>query len=140
MKKKTIICMLVLCCTMLPVMGGEPKIYISKDYKGEALAEFLPSKNGMLIQSNGEFLSISEACDLAETELAGMILGKKTKLTKEENFLIWSALNEYELLDGEVYIVGISTPPYAEGLWFQVMITDNGNGYTWYGGWQIKGW
>lgn len=132
--------MLVLCCTMLPVMGGEPKIYISKDYKGEALAEFLPSKNGMLIQSNGEFLSISEACDLAETELAGMILGKKTKLTKEENFLIWSALNEYELLDGEVYIVGISTPPYAEGLWFQVMITDNGNGYTWYGGWQIKGW
>lgn len=140
MKKKTIIYMLVLCCTMLPVMAGGPKTYISMDYKGEALAEFLPSKNGMLIQSNGEFLSISEACDLAETELAGMILGKKTKLTKEENFLIWSALNEYELLDGEVYIVGISTPPYAEGLWFQVMITDNGNGYTWYGGWQIKGW
>lgn len=140
MKKKTIICMLVLCCTMLPVMAAWPKFYYdySRGYKGEAYAEFLPSKNGMLIQSNGEFLSISEACDLAETEQPGIILGKKTKLTKEENFLIWSALNEYELLDGEVYFVGISTPPYAEGLLFLVMITDNGNGYTWYGGWQIK--
>ena len=140
MKRKTIICMLVLCCTMLPVMAVEPKIYISKDYKGEAGAEFLPSKNGMLIQSNGEFLSISEACDLVEAEQTGMILGQKTKLTKEENFLIWSALNEYELLDGEVYFVGISTPPYAESLLFLVMITDNGNGYTWYGGWQMKRW
>ena len=138
MKKKTIICMLVLCCTMLPVMAGGPKTYISMDYKGEALAEFLPSKNGMIIQPNGEFRSISEACDLLETELAGMILGKKTKLTKEENFLIWSALNEYELLDGEVYIVEISTPPYAEGLGVLAMITDNGNGYTWYGGWRVK--
>ena len=140
MKKKTIIYMLVLCCTMLPVMAGEPKIYISKDYKGEALTGFLPSKNGMLIQSNGEFLSISEACDLVATEHTGKILGKKTKLTKEENFLIWSALNEYELLDGEIYLVVISTPPYTETLSFLVMITDNGNSYTWYGGWQIKGW
>ena len=140
MKKKTIICMLVLCCTMLPVMAGGPKTYMLMDYKGEALAEFLPSKNGMLIQSNGEFLSISEACDLVATEQTGMILEKKTKLTKEENFLIWSALNEYELLDGEVYFVVISTPPYTEALSFLVMITDNGNGYTWYGGWQIKGW
>lgn len=138
MKKKTIIYMLVLCCTMLPVIAGEPKIYISKDYKGEALAEFLPSKNGMLIQSNGEFLSISEACDLVATEQTGMILGKKTKLTKEENFLIWSALNEYELLDGEIYLVVISTPPYTEALSFLVMITDNGNSYTWYGGWRVK--
>ena len=142
MKKKTIICMLVLCCTMLPVMAGGPKTYISMDYKGEALAEFLPSKNGILIRPNGEFQSISEVCDMYETELgmSGMILEKKTKLTKEENFLIWSALNEYELLDGEVYFVAISTPPYTEALSFLVMITDNGNGYTWYGGWQIKGW
>lgn len=140
MKKKTIIYMLVLCCTMLPVMAGEPKIYISKDYKGEALAGFLPSKNGMLIQSNGEFLSISEVCDFVATEYTGKILGKKTKLTKEENFLIWSALNEYELLDGEIYLVVISTPPYTETLSFLVMITDNGNSYTWYGGWQIKEW
>ena len=140
MKKKTIICMLVLCCTMLPVMAGEPKIYISMDYKGKALAEFLPSKNGILIRPNGEFQSISEFCDMYETELgmSGMILEKKTKLTKEENFLIWSALNEYELLDGEVYFVVISTPPYTEALAFLVMITDNGNGYTWYGGWQAK--
>ena len=132
--------MLVLCCTMLPVMAAEGKFYrdYSKGYKGEALAEFLPSKNGMLIQSNGEFLSISEACDLVATEQTGMILEKKTKLTKEENFLIWSALNEYELLDGEVYIVAISTPPYTEVLSFLVMITDNGNGYTWYGGWRVK--
>ena len=132
--------MLVLCCTMLPVMAREPKIYISKDYKGMAWAEFLPSKNGILIRPNGEFQSISEVCDMYETELgmSGMILEKKTKLTKEENFLIWSALNEYELLDGEVYFVAISTPPYTEVLSFLVMITDNGNGYTWYGGWRVK--
>ena len=73
--------MVLLCCTMLPVMAREPKIYISKDYKGEALAEFLPSENGMLIQSNGEFLSISEACDLVAPEQTGMTLEKKTKLT-----------------------------------------------------------
>ena len=140
MKKKTIICMLVLCCTMLPVLAGGPKFYYdySSGYKGEALAEFLPSKNGMLIQSNGEFLSISEACDLVAPEQTGMTLEKKTKLTKEENFLIRSALNEYELLDGELYLVVISTPPYTEALSFLVMITDNGNGYTWYGGWRVK--
>ena len=139
--KKKLVCMVLLCCTMLPVMAAEGKIYRDyiNGYSGYAIAEFLPSKNGMLIhQSNGEFLSISEACDLLATELAGMILGKKTKLTKEENFLIWSALNEYELLDGEVYIVDIRTPPYTEVLGVLVMITDNGNGYTWYGGWRVK--
>ena len=139
--KKKLVCIVVLCCTMLPVMAAEGKIYRDyiNGYSGYAIAEFFPSKNGMLIhQSNGEFLSISEACDLVATELAGMILGKKTKLTKEENFLIWSALNEYELLDGEVYTVEISTPPYTEVLGVLVMITDNGNGYTWYGGWRLK--
>lgn len=138
--KKKLVCMVLLCCTMLPVMAAEEKIYRDyiNGYSGYAVVEFLPSKNGMLIQSNGEFLSISEVCDLVATELAGMILGKKTKLTKEENFLIWSALNEYELLDGEVYIVEISTPPYTEDLGVLVMITDNGNGYTWYGGWRMK--
>ena len=78
--------MLVLCCTMLPVMAGGPKTYISMDYKGEALAEFLPSKNGMLIQSNGEFLSISEACDLVATEQTGMILEKKNKTYERRKF------------------------------------------------------
>lgn len=145
MKKKTILCMVLLCCTMLPVMAAEEKIYRDyiNGYSGYAIAEFLPSKNGMIIhQSNGEFLSISEVCDLLATELAGMILGKKTKLTKEENFLIWSALNEYELLDGEVYMVGITTDPSigydAEFLLFLVTITDNGRGYTWYGGLRCK--
>ena len=88
MKKKTIICTLVLCCTMLPVMAGGPKFYYdySSGYKGEALAEFLPSKNGMLIQSNGEFLSISEACDLVAPEQTGMTLEKKQNLRKKKIF------------------------------------------------------
>ena len=86
MKKKTILCMVLLCCTMLPVMAGGPKTYMLMDYKGEALAEFLPSKNGMLIQSNGEFLSISEACDLVATEQTGMILEKKNKTYERRKF------------------------------------------------------
>lgn len=146
MKKKTILCMVLLCCTMLPVMAAEEKIYRDyiNGYSGSAMAIFLPSKNGIVTGSNGKPLSLPEVCDSIETgAMEGLIkLGKREKLTKEENFLIWSALNEYELLDGEVYMVGITTDPSigydAEFLLFLVTITDNGRGYTWYGGFRYK--
>ena len=141
MKKKTIICMLVLCCTMLPVMARGPKFYYdySRGYKGGGVALF-ENKTASIYDET----LLREVFDNYERKMQeefGWVRGRDDiKITKEDSFLLWSALNEYELLDGELYFVVISTPPYTEVLSFLVMITDNGNGYTWYGGWQIKGW
>ena len=146
MKKKQIICIVVLCCTMLPVMATEGKIYrdYSNGYAGYAVAEFWPSKNGIVTDRDGVSRSLSEFCDFYETEIKshGTFLGKKEKLTKEETFLIWSALDEYELLNGEVYVVIITTDQVlgdgVEFSYFLVTIADNGRSCTPYGGWVIN--
>ena len=144
--KKKLVCIVVLCCTMLPVMAAEGKIYRDyiNGYSGYAIAEFFPSKNGIVTDRDGVSRSLSEFCDFCETEIKskGTFLGKKEKITKEENFLIWSALNEYELLDEEVYVVIITTDQVlgdgVEFSCFLVTIKNNGRNCTPYGSWVIN--
>ena len=57
------------------------------------------------------------------------------KLSKSENFLLWSALNEYNYSDNEIYSVTIQQG--MQILQLIVVIRENGNSVDWYGGWYI---
>lgn len=136
MKKKTILCMVLLCCTMLPVMAGGPKFYYdySRGYKGEAFALF-ENKTASVYDET----LLREVFDNYERMIQGgygWVRGRDNiKITKEDNFLIWSALNEYELSDGEVYAVFVSPRNNLKGnvmLFFSVMITNNGNNFKYF--------
>lgn len=130
MKKKTIICMLVLCCTLLPVMAGGPKFYYdySRGYKGEAFALF-ENKTASIYDET----LLREVFDNYERKMQeefGWVRGRDDiKITKEDSFLLWSALNEYDLSAGEIYAVFVSPRNNLVGhlIFFSVMITDNGN-------------
>ena len=54
------------------------------------------------------------------------------KLSRQENFLLWSALNQYNYSNNEVYSVIIQQG--YECLNLIVVIKDNGNSCDWYGG------
>lgn len=59
------------------------------------------------------------------------------KLSKEENFLLWSALNEYELSDGDMYSVtctsSLQPGPKPTSKYFSIVIINNGNSFKWVG-------
>ena len=117
MKKKTIICMVLLCCTMLPVMAVEGKVYRDylNGYGGIAWAIF---EDRIELRYNGERDLLSELLHkydlimqeiVVPTTLPDFVRTRyDVKLTKEEIFLLWSALHEYELSDGEMYAVNLS--------------------------------
>ncbi|MBO5729591.1 MAG: hypothetical protein J6R67_00140 [Treponema sp.] len=130
MKKKTIIYMLVLCCTMLPVMAGGPKFYYdySRGYKGEAYA-FFKNKTASIYDET-LLREIFDNYERKMQELYGWVRVRgDIKITKEDSFLLWSALNEYDLSTGEIYVVYVYPEnKLVESLIFlSVMITDNGN-------------
>ncbi|MBD5426054.1 MAG: hypothetical protein HDR38_00630 [Treponema sp.] len=56
------------------------------------------------------------------------------KLSKEERFLIWKALNEYSLKGREVYYVTVKCDNSKEFLNLLVEIYSNGKGFSDYGG------
>ena len=130
MKKKTILCMVLLCCTILPVMARGPKFYYdySRGYKGGGVALF-ENKTASIYDET----LLREVFDNYERKMQeefGWVRGRDDiKITKEDSFLLWSALNEYDLSTGEIYAVFV-TPINNLGrylIFFSVMITDNGN-------------
>lgn len=57
------------------------------------------------------------------------------KLSKRNVWLCWQALNEYDISDGEAYIIGICKDGMcsSEGIVLYVTITDNGKSFTYWG-------
>ena len=139
MKKKTILCMILLCCTMLPVMAAEGKFYrdYSKGYKGIAMVTFegrtesrYDGKRDLLLEVLDKYDRIFQET-VIPTVLHDCIRGVyNARLTKEETFLLWSALHEYELSDGEMYAGILSAENqfgmYSSFMVVAVIITSNG--------------
>lgn len=57
------------------------------------------------------------------------------KISKQENYLLWSALSMYNYSDGEVYAVTIQQGKEILNLF--VVIKDGGKSCSQYGGWYI---
>ena len=57
-----------------------------------------------------------------------------TKLSKSNVWLCWQALHEYDISDGESYIVFMYKEPFSpEGIALYVTITNNGTSFTYWG-------
>ena len=141
---KKLICLAVVMPLVVAVCSGQMKYYSDwQGHSGYAVAEYCTTHDPSVFNKQS-FLDdrFRESLDdLAEgvKSLGYAKSGDIKKLSKQENFLIWSALNEYELLDGEVYKVvtysSDSTDPYRQA--FFVCIMNNGKSFKW-GGIEIR--
>ena len=60
------------------------------------------------------------------------------KMSKQENYLLWQALKEYDYQEGEVYVVAITPQGAIEILNLLVVIINNGDSLNWYGGFYVS--
>ena len=93
-------------------------------YSGSAFATFKGTVTG---SSEQEILSFSEeAINTIATKTGLSFLGQNYKLSKEEIFLLWSALDEYNYKKDELYFVQIAhDPKYGPFLSLAVVINDD---------------
>lgn len=80
----------------------------------------------------------SQEASQAEAFLQSDIVGYCRKLSKTENFLIWSALAEYDYVENEVYGIVVQDAGNDTALTVVVQIVDNGKSFRWYGGFYTK--
>jgi len=117
MKRKLALCMVL--GTLAFFAFAEAKYY--EDYwsgfKGAAVAAY-EGKSGFEIQWDRSFEMLQQ---LLINE--GFIFSMQHKLSKEESWLLWQVLGEYEYEDGEVYSVYISSQ--TQELYLLVRITNN---------------
>jgi hypothetical protein len=101
--------------------AGEPEVI----FFGNARTETSALENGMTFSEIGNSLI---------NELVGKGYYKLSKLPNDLSSLVWSALNQYTLEDGDVFMVWAGytwTSPKQFGL--VLKITDNGKSFTYYG-------
>ncbi|MCL2705110.1 MAG: hypothetical protein FWE72_02755 [Spirochaetaceae bacterium] len=88
--------------------GYAVAIYIDKNPDNEYM-EFIENK----------FLSIGRDID---------------KLTKNNLWLCWKALNEWDIVDGEIYLIFCTDNKYSDnGIMIIATIEDNGKSFSWQG-------
>lgn len=140
---KKLICLAATMLLVVAVCSGQIKYYSDwQGHSGYAAAEYC----GNLIDTLGSssaFYSYNiegflQNLQRSQTELKEQFGFDKVrdieKLSKEENFLIWSALNEYELSDGDAYVVSCTTSLMQPNLkYFTVVIINNGKSFKWVG-------
>ena len=141
---KKLICLAATMLLVVAVCSGEMRYYSDwktgyKGYVDIAYAANLIDKLG----SSSAFYSYNiegfiQNLQRSQTELKEQFGFDKVrdieKLSKEENFLIWSALNEYELSDGDAYAVSCTTSLMQPNIkYFTVVIINNGNSFKWVG-------
>lgn len=109
--KKKLICLAVTMLLVVAICSGTEFKYYSdwQGHSGYAVAEYCTTHDSSVF-NKPNFLDdrFRESLDDFEEGIKTLGYVKSRdikKLSKEESFLIWSALNEYELLDGEVYKV-----------------------------------
>lgn len=135
---KKLICLAATMLLVVAVCSGEMRYYSDWEtgYKGYVdiaytgnLIDKLGSSSAFYSYDIGEFL---QNLQRSQTEQKEQLLGFDKvrdieKLSKEENFLIWSALNEYELSDGDAYVVSCTTSLTQPNVkYFTVVIINNG--------------
>ena len=133
MKKKAILWFVLLCCTISPLVAQKAKFYDDfEGHRGYAEARYEtkvanadPSKYG---DPGGWYYDYEPWLQKINPDR------RITKLSKEDSFLIWSALNEYEILTDEIYQVAIIRSDDSLAL-FTVAIKNNGESFQWHGGW-----
>ena len=134
MKKFFLLLVAVLICWQSS--GDEYKEYYDKKngYKGEAICLYMGLKGDMykddIYSLRDKFIHFHINNGLVEG------INEVKKLTKEEIFLIWSALEEYNYAENEVYVLNIKKEKYPGYQWVYyiwVQITDNGNSFIWTG-------
>lgn len=126
MKKRIIFCVVFLLEFVCALSARGPKFYqdYQNGYAGTALADFLG-------YGKDAYSKFDSYMDYSRRE--GLLrLYPLEKLTNEESFLIWSALGEFDVRDGEVYGVSF-TRTMSEGGIGVVTIKDNGEVFTWRG-------
>lgn len=114
------------------IMAVNMKYYsdLSNGYSGEAGAKYFGTTKTL----DPSFLDSKEYFP-KRVEQAGFIVTRHLeKLSKAENFLIWKALDEYNVEDGELYNVTVKCANSEEFLSLYAEICDNGKGFYRYGG------
>ena len=106
--------------------------------------------NGYSGTSGAEYMGTTTEIDLEKLIMNGrqsfkqkaQYIGDCKKLTKEENFLLWSALNEFDYKDNEIYAVGIFWDHNTESAFLGLIavITENGKSFNWYSVGYFHGW
>ena len=117
MKRKLVFC--VVFGALVFFSFAEAKHYEDfwSGFKGDAVAAY-EGKSGFEIQWD-RGLEILQQTLISEEFIFSML----HKLSKEESWLLWQALGEYEYKDGEVYSVYISSQ--TRELYLLVRITNN---------------
>lgn len=123
MKKKIFVVMILVCIFLMS--AGAKKYYdFGNGYYGEARSECLGTEPPLNAYEIADFRR-------ANVNPFGHFSGRCYKLSNEENFLVGSALCEYNLKTNEVYSVAL-TKDYVTTLLLIVVIKDNGKSYKWY--------
>lgn len=127
MKKKLIICGIMALC-IVSFVNAEMKYYsdLINGYKGYAQAFYVGTTK------NIDPKSFSDGWEENIKRLGYSITYRCRKLTNQQSFLIRSAINEYDLLEEEVYMVQIKEG--ADQYTFTVVIKNNNSSFEWYGG------
>lgn len=138
MRKKLIVVMVSLLMAVLPVTA-ERKHYSDRanGYGGYASATYKGTANMTVL----DYYDSEAYFFFQKTMLGAMNLVLTRRLKKAsnaENFLIWKALDEYDIEDGEVYSVAVTCDNSSETLGLMVEIFNNGNSYRCYGGYYAK--
>lgn len=143
MNKKLIMAAAVLLFTMLS-MVGEVKHYSdkAKGYSGWAGIRYLGTTRTVDLDyyDTGDFvydILYGETKEGYEKD-GFFITEPATKISKEESFLAWSALGEYDIEDGEVYEVCLQCENSERYLNFVAEICEKGSSFIQYGGFYFK--
>lgn len=143
MKKKLIVSAFALMFAMVS-MESEVKHYSdkAKGYGGWAGAKYLGTTRTVDLgyYDTGDFVYDILYGEIKEGyEKDGFVITEPaTKISKEENFLAWSSLGEYDIEDGEVYEVCLQCENSERYLNFVAEICEKGTSFIQYGGFYFK--
>ena len=107
MIKKISLCVLFALCVSSATLFADSKEYVDYDlgYKGQASITYICEE-----ESRDAFFENARTDMIELYEENGWKYRFTSKFTKEEDWLVWKALGEYDYRDNEVYrITGISS-------------------------------
>ena len=125
MKKRLLICIAMLIFILFSI-NAQSYYDWNNGYSGSAVAYYLGTT---------KTINPAQVAEDAEHNMRSIglkVTGYCQKLSKTESFLIWSALNEYDYNDGEVYSLVINPSNNITALCLVVVITNGGKSFQWY--------
>ena len=121
MKKRVILTIIFICSVFTAAYAQQVDFNYYNDLSGNdgyAVAIYIPPNKESTVFDN---FSKEPGRDL-------------TKLSKSNVWLCWQALNEYDISDGESYMVLMYKEPFSpEGIALYVTITNNGTSFKYWG-------